>query len=195
MNLSFTWYFIADLEMGWLGLILVPVPSMVFQLIVKWTFMYHKIVKLDLAWWKDIAWQVFVAPLMGGSVFIVFLSFVLKVLWPAATVGLTGMALVVAAAPLILLILVGGLLLYMPIYSYCGGWGKHTLNDFKKAIPLTGPSILITYPLYKLARWGYKKSPFKKYSNFSFAEKAYEELVEVSEIREAGVRHIKSGGD
>jgi len=192
LNLFFTWYFLAVLDMSWLGIILIPVPSKIFELIVKWIFMYKKIIKLDLKWWKDILWQVFIAPLIAGSFFVGFLLFVLHVLWPAATEGLHGMQLIIAAAPLILLILIGGLFLYMPLYSYLGGWGEHTLNDFKKCIPLTGPSIIITYPLYKMARWGYRKSPFKKKARFGMGEKAFDELLEVAEIRQTSIEDIKA---
>ncbi|MBD3351414.1 MAG: hypothetical protein GF364_08000 [Candidatus Lokiarchaeota archaeon] len=183
LNLFFTWFFLVHLEMAWLGLILIPVPSKILEFILKWTFMYKKLIKLDSKWWKDIAWQVFIAPILSGLIFVGYLVLLLYILWPIITEGLTGMTLILTGAPIIILALVGGLFLYMPFYSYLGGWDENTLKDFKKCIPLTGPSLIITYPLFKIARKYSNKSPFKKYANFDMGNDAYEELLEVAEIR------------
>ncbi|MHA1730908.1 MAG: hypothetical protein ACTSU5_03150, partial [Promethearchaeota archaeon] len=191
MNLFFTWYFLAYLEWGWIGFILIGVPSTLMSIVVRWVFMHYKIIKLDWAWWKDVGWQVFVAPLLSGTVFIAFLMFVLYVLFPAVTAGLTGMLLILAAAPLVILMIVGGLLLYMPFYSWMGGWDDNTLRDFRKSVPLTGPSIVLTYPLLRIAEKFHEKSPFKKLSHMKVGDAALEELIDLGRIR---TRQASAGG-
>lgn len=191
VNWFSTWYFLAILQMGWIGLILMIVPGKVVEFIIKWIFMYKKIIKLDKEWWKDVAWQLFVAPLLSGSIFILFLVFMLDFLWPIITAGLTGTALLLIGAPIILLVLVGGLFLYMPLYSYLGGWDKNTLRDFKKCIPLTGPSLVVTWPLMKIADKFHEKSPFKTKSHLDIGDKAFEELLELGEIRAKGIKDQK----
>jgi hypothetical protein len=49
---------------------------------------------------------------------------------------------------------------YFPLYPFFGGFDEYSLGVYKKAVALTGPSILFTWPFYKLFAWGYRHSPF-----------------------------------
>lgn len=188
VNWFSTWYFLAVLQMGWIGLIVMIIPGKVVEFIIKWIFMNKKIINLDKDWWKDVSWQLFIAPLLSGGVFILFLVLMLNVIWPIVTDGLTGMQLIFAGAPIILLVLVGGIFLYMPLYSYLGGWDENTLRDFKKCIPLTGPSLIITYPLMKIASKFHAKSPFRNRSHLKIGDEAFKELISLGEIRQKSLK-------
>ena len=62
VNLAFMYYFLAVLQMGWLGLVLYGVPWSLASLVIKWIFMNKKVIALDRKFWKDIVWQVIIAP-------------------------------------------------------------------------------------------------------------------------------------
>ncbi len=185
VNLYFTWYFLAVLKLGWLGLIIRGVPMELIALTIRYIYVHRKIIKLDLAWWKDIAWQVFAAPILAGIVFTGYMLLILYGLWPIVSAGLYSMQLIFAAIPILLLLLLGVVLVYMPLYSWLGGWDENTLRDFRRCIPLTGPSLFITYPMLKLVNKFYEKSPFKKLGHMRVGDVAFEELLELGQVRSA----------
>lgn len=183
MNLFFTWYFLVVLDMGWLGLILRGFPAQVMVVIVRLIFTHVKILPLPGSWWKDVAWQVFAAPFLAGTVLIGFMLLIFYGLWPAVSANLEGGMLLVAAAPILILVLIGGLFIYMPIYAWLGGWDENTLRDFKKSLPLSGPTIVLTYPLYKISTKFHAKSPFKRLSHMKVGDVALGELLELGRER------------
>ncbi|HMF34881.1 MAG TPA: hypothetical protein VKK79_25900, partial [Candidatus Lokiarchaeia archaeon] len=183
MGFFFTWYFLAVLHMGWLGMILIGVPFTILSVIVKLTFMNAKLLPLPWSFWKDIGWQVFVAPMIAGAVFTIFGQIILQLVWPIVSQGLTGFAMIGAAAA-VMAILVGGLLvLYIPVYSWFGGWDDHTMRDFRKSVPLTGFSLFIVLPMYRLFDYFYRKSPFKKQAKMNIGDIAFAELLELGRER------------
>ena len=79
--------------------------------------------------------------------------------------------------------LIGVFGIYMPLISWLGIWDERSLKTFKRAVGLSGPSIWIIYPMYKIFETFYKKSPFKKQSYVELGEVAERELEELSLMR------------
>ena len=191
-NLFFTWFFIIYLEIGWLGLVLAGVPMDLFAFFVQWIYMSKKILKIDFKFWKDIGWQVFVAPALATAVFGVAIYLVAYVLYPVMKIpfldvnflGVDGGGILIPGAIMLIMLLLLLVFLYMPLYAYFGGWDNRTLNIFRKAVPLTGPSLWLIYPLYKIMMKFHEKSPFKKRAYMRLGDDAQEELYELAILRE-----------
>lgn len=183
MNLFFTWYFFVVLDVGWIGLIVVGLPGDVVGIVVRYAFVHYKILNLGGSFWRDVAWQVFAAPALAGAAFVAYMLLLLRGLWPIVSVGLTGTGLLFAAVPVLLLLMAGVVFVYMPLYSYFGGWDKNTLRDFRKCIPLTGPSLPITYPMWRLVEKFHARSPFKEKAHMKVGDAAFEELVALGRYR------------
>ncbi len=183
VNLFFTWYFIVVLNMGWLGLVMIGVPWTLVAMVIRYIYMQRKILHLEWAFWKDIAWQVFLAPAIAGFTFVAFQMFVLLVIWPWISAGLFGME-VIGPTIAVLAMLIGGLMvIYVPLYAWLGGWDDQTMRDFKKSVPLSGPSLFIVYPMYKLFLKCYNKSPFKKRAKMQIGDRAFQELLDLGRER------------
>ena len=184
LNLFFTYYFLYILELGWLGLVLAPVPTSIISLIIRWTYMNKKIIPLDRTFWKDAGWQIFVAPLTAGAAFLVFLQITIRTIWPVLKAPFEGPALLIPGiAMLVILLLVGVMLIYIPLISYLGFWDEKSITIFKRAVSLSGPSIIIVYPMYKVFNHFYQRSPFKEKHAMKLGEVAEAELAELAEIR------------
>ncbi|MBD3350302.1 MAG: hypothetical protein GF364_02340 [Candidatus Lokiarchaeota archaeon] len=190
-NLFFTWFFLVYLEMGWLGLILTGVPMDIFGFIVRWIYMSKKVLKLEYAFWKDIAWQAFVAPFISGMVLAGLISLLLYGVYPLVKqpfvgmdfLGLEGGGILIPAVILIVVLLLSVVFIYFPLYSLLGGWDDRTLNIFRKCVGLTGPSIWLIYPMYKIFKKFHAKSPFKKRAYMNIGDLAQEELKELAIMR------------
>ncbi|MHA1732575.1 MAG: hypothetical protein ACTSU5_11580, partial [Promethearchaeota archaeon] len=191
VNLFFTWYFLVVLQMGWMGLIVKGLPMDIIALVAKYVFVHKRILRLDLGWWKDIGWQVFVAPLLAGTVLVLYMLAVLYGLWPIVSAGLYSMQLIFAAIPVLALLFLGIIFIYMPLYSYLGGWDENTLRDFRRCIPLTGPSLFITYPMLKIVNKFYAKSPFKKLAHMNIGDEGFKELLELGQMRNENIVQMK----
>jgi hypothetical protein len=183
MNLFFTWYFLAVLQLGWLGMLLSSAPSSFLSFIVYLLYVHYKILPLPKSFWKDIGWQVFVAPVIAGAFFTIFGQITLNIIWPIVSAGVYGYAIIGSAAATIA-ILVGGLLfIYIPLYSWFGGWDEHTMRDQRKSVPLTGFSLFITLPMYRLFDFFYRKSPFKQRAKMQIGDLAFAELIDLGRER------------
>jgi len=201
-NLFFTWFFIVYLEMGWLGLILIGVPMDIIGFLIRWIYMSKNILKLDFKFWKDIAWQTFIAPILSGGIFGIFLYLQLYVLYPILKkpfetmdlFNIKGGGILFAAFIVLGLLIVSLIFIYMPLYSYFGGWDDNTLKIFKKSVALTGPSLWLIYPMYKLFAKFYKKSPplFKRLAYMKIGEIASEELKELAIMRKNNLMNLKN---
>ena len=62
-NLFFTWFFLWELQLGWVGMVLAGVPMSLIRLFVRWIYMQKKIITLDKVFWKDFFWSIFAAPI------------------------------------------------------------------------------------------------------------------------------------
>ncbi len=183
VNLFFTWYFLAFLNWGWLGYMLTGVPMSLIAMILRFTFMQKKILRLGWSFWKDIAWQVYVAPAIAGFIFVAYQLFVLQILWPIISYGQSGMGIILPTLVALLLLIAGLMVIYIPLYAWFGGWDAHTLRDFKKSVPLSGPSLFIVYPMYKMFARFSKTSPFKRLATWQLGDSAYKELLELGRER------------
>jgi len=193
VNLFFTYYFLMVLDMGWMGIILIPLPWTYTSLIIKWIYMHKKILKLDMAFWKDMAWQTYIAPLDAGAIYVLFMLAVLLGVWPIISAPFSGDLLLVPLIVCLVLLVLGLLLLYFPLISWFGFWDERSLNTFRRAVALSGPSLWLIYPMYKIFNAFYKKSPFKKQSYFKLGDIAEVELQELMVLRhESFVEYMKN---
>ncbi|MHA1338931.1 MAG: hypothetical protein ACTSRZ_03140 [Promethearchaeota archaeon] len=200
-NLFFTWFFMVHLEMGWLGLILIGVPMELTGFIIRWIFMSTKILKLDIKFWKDIAWQTFIAPLLSGGVYAFILYFLLYVVYPLikapfvdmSLFGIEGGGILIPGLIILVLLMISVLIVYLPLYSFFGGWDDRTLKVFKKSVALTGPSLFLIYPMYKIFLQFHKKAPpyFKRAAYIKLGEIAQEELKELAIMRKNNIDIFK----
>ncbi len=191
IDLFFTWYFFVVLNLGWVGLILMAVPSQVVRIIVRYIWVHKHMVKLDMAFWKGIAWQVFVAPLLAGACYWGFIWFAAYGIYPALRAALGDDLIVISTLVVILFVIVTAFLFYFPLYAFFGGFDEYSLGVYKKAVALTGPSILFTWPFYKLFTWGYRHSPFKLRAKIAFSEQANREVLELARLRLEGRTRAK----
>ncbi|HMF34880.1 MAG TPA: hypothetical protein VKK79_25895, partial [Candidatus Lokiarchaeia archaeon] len=122
MNLFFTWYLLAVLHMGWLGLILIGVPSSLFGFVAKFTYMHLKILPLNTRFWKDIAWRVFGAPALAAFIFVLYALVFTQGVWPAISQGQSGILLLLCVGVTLIGLFAGLLILYLPLHAYFGGW-------------------------------------------------------------------------
>lgn len=183
INLFFTWYFLAYLRLGWVGVLLQPLPTTYLGLILKWIFMNKTVIHLDKQFWKDIAWQCFVAPLLAGGVLILWMELILQGLWPLISWPFEGDLILIPAIIAMVLLLLGAIFIYFPLVSFFGFWDERSLNTFRRAVALSGPSIWLIWPLYKIFNHFYQKSPFKKQSYSKLGEISEPELKDLMEMR------------
>jgi hypothetical protein len=193
VNTFFAYYFLFTLRLGWLGMVLIPFPMECFSLVIKWIFMKKKIVDIDWKFWKGCAWQVFGAPLIAGFFYVFFILFILQVFWPLISAPFFAWQILYKMDWLLFipvfitlgLLLAGVMLIYMPLYGFVGGFDEHTLNDFKKSVALSGPSIWLIYPFYKIMKHFHHKAPewARQRAPIEGTEDALKELDELSLIR------------
>ena len=127
--LLFSSYF--TLELGWDAHC--RSPASYLGVILKWWYMKRHIINLDLDFFKAIAWQCFLAPALGGAIFIGYLElFRLLGLWPLISPSFPGMLILFPAAILLILLLVGMFLIYFPVVSYFAFWDERNLATFRR---------------------------------------------------------------
>lgn len=71
----------------------------------------------------------------------------------------------------------------MPLYGLLGAWDERSLEDFRKAALISGPSKFVIMGMYKLTRWGHEHSPLKNRFQIEY-EKGLEEAKIITKIRE-----------
>jgi hypothetical protein len=197
VNLAVTYYFLWVLQLGWLGLILVPVPYDLVKLVVRWIYVNKKLLKMDRAFWRDIAWQVFVAPICAGFGLVGWVYFILATLWPIILLTFPEMWLLIGVIIMLVVLFLGVVFIYLPLYSWFGGWDDRSMEIFKRSVAITGPSLFIVYPMYKIFNHFHQRSPFKKKAYIALGEAADQELLELSLMRyervEKFVDDVQSG--
>jgi len=72
--------------------------------------------------------------------------------------------------------------IFMPLYGFLGAWDPHSIDDFRKAAIISGPSRPIVMRLYKNTKFGYERSPWKDKFVIPY-EKAEQEANELYELR------------
>ena len=70
----------------------------------------------------------------------------------------------------------------MPVFGYLGAWDDQSLEDFRKAARISGPSRVIITRLYNNARFGHERSPWKDKFKIP-SDEAMKEAQELFEIR------------
>ena len=193
IDFFFTWYFFVILNLGWFGLIITGVPSQVMRMVVRYIWVHRNMVKFDAAFWKGIAWQVFLAPLLAGACYWIFIWIAAYMVYPFLRVTLGDDFIVLTTLLIVIFVLVTAFIIYFPLYAFFGGFDEYSLNVYKKAVALTGPSIIFTWPFYKLFTWGYRHSPFKKQAVISFSKEADREVLELARLRLEGRAKAKKG--
>ena len=99
VNLFFIYYFLMVLEWGWLAVVLSGLPWELISFLIRWVFVHKKVLPLPWQFWKSIAWQCFVAPLIGGAAFVVGLEIILLVIWPVISAPFVGDLILIPLIP------------------------------------------------------------------------------------------------
>lgn len=73
--------------------------------------------------------------------------------------------------------------LFMPLYGFLGAWDEKSLDDFRKSTLMAGPSKRLVTALYRSAKFGYERSPFKGKFVIPY-EIAEQQALEITNIRE-----------
>jgi hypothetical protein len=113
--------------------------------------------------YRKIAWQIFIAPLLTAVCYGITLLIFQATVWPLLDLLFIAIAgdigpLIVAAFILLGVLFIFPALFYAPYYALFGGWDDFTLEEFKKAALLTGPSKFVVMSLYKITAFFYKRS-------------------------------------
>ncbi len=187
VNIIFTFLMIVLWQWGWLGIILAGVPAQIMNMVVRGIFVYKKLLPLDKAFWKDIVWQVFVAPSLAMGGFMVVLLVGINVMYPSLLSLFPDTLMIIPLLITILFIFfVGLIIVYFPLYAFFGGMDEYGLEVFRKSVALTGPGMILAWPIYKLLRWGYKHSPFKRLGQMKMVPDVKRELLELAYLRKEG---------
>lgn len=112
------------------------------------------------------AYQTLVAPLACMIPFALLYSLVMKPAFQATWVAVEGtdmewFAYALAAIYLLLILFGFPIVFIMPLYGFTGAWDPQTLEDFRKAAAISGPSKFLVSLLQKMTAFGYRFSPFK----------------------------------
>ncbi|NMC04140.1 MAG: hypothetical protein GYA24_02955 [Candidatus Lokiarchaeota archaeon] len=138
-----------------------------------WIYITRKIIPLHF---KKAAWQNWIATAMAGFM---YYWVVQLVFW------LLGRILPVAIAAIIVVVL-GIYVLPGPGYffplAFLGGYDEHTIEDFKNAVMLAGPSKIVVVPWYKCAALAARASPL--HDRFPmYYEQVAEEIAELMAMK------------
>ncbi len=186
VDLAITYLVFIVWNLGWVGLVVGGLPSQAMRIIVRWIFVNKKMVRFDIKFWKGIYWQVFVAPLLAMGCFVGLIFFDVFVVYDFLQAAMGDGLIVISTAITLVLVIFMAFLIYLPLYAFFGGFDEYSLNVYKKAVALTGPSIIFTWPFYKLFAWGYRHSPFKRRAKITFSEEADKEVRELAHLRLEG---------
>ncbi len=191
IDLALTYVAFIVFNLGWVGLVIKGLPSQAMRIIVRWVYVNKKMVKFDTQFWKGIYWQVFIAPLLAMGCFVGLIFFDINVVYVALQVALGDALIVVSTLIVIILVIFMAFMVYLPLYAFFGGFDEYSLSVYKKAVALTGPSIIFTWPFYKLFSWGYRHSPFKRQAIIAFSADADREVHELARLRLEGQAQLQ----
>ncbi|MBN2154370.1 MAG: hypothetical protein JW839_23140 [Candidatus Lokiarchaeota archaeon] len=175
--------------------ILAPIPVRIIFVIVGWTYIDKRIIPLKPT--RDWLGQGVVATGVATAAFCGILYVLIFVIYPGLyDVTLSGFrsafpsgdtAEYLALLPGVLIILASLLVfpecIFAPLYALFGGWDDVSLEDFRKAALLAGPSKGITMLMYKISKFFHDRSPWKNRFAFKNTDLALKEADELLQIR------------
>jgi O-antigen/teichoic acid export membrane protein len=156
-------------------------PAYFTKMLWAWFLIHRNLIKVKIPWWQMLSPVIAVLPLVPINYGIVLLF---------TAYGTSSLLVSIVFALFILIFLLFGapILVVFPILGLIGGWDERQLEHLRDAAEISGPSKGIVKLLYKGANWGYKHSPFKKWSQkFRIPwEDADREAYELLELRKNG---------
>ncbi|MEX2726402.1 MAG: lipopolysaccharide biosynthesis protein [Candidatus Sigynarchaeum springense] len=177
--------------------IFAPIPVRIIFVIIGWTYIDKRIISLKPT--RDWMGQGLIATGIATAVFCGILYVLIFWIYPgmydATLAGFKSVfpegdvAEYLALIPGVLIILASLLVfpecIFAPLYAYFGGWDDVSLDDFRKAALLAGPSKGITMLMYKISKFFHERSPWKNKFAFKDTELALKEADELLQIRRA----------
>jgi|SRR5271157_672999 len=171
----------------WVYLIYPGFVMNIIRTIIAYAWIQKTLLKID---YKRIAWQVILAPVLAAASYGFVLYILTLTFWPwmnsmfTLAIGPTyGLQYGVLAGSLIMLFAVLFVFpgaLYAPFLALFGGWDEFTLEEFRKAALISGPSRGITLWIYKsfkifsrISPW-YNKHPI---ADYEIVQNEVEDLV------------------
>ncbi|MEX2728771.1 MAG: lipopolysaccharide biosynthesis protein [Candidatus Sigynarchaeum springense] len=115
-----------------------------------WVYITRRIIPLHF---RKAAWQNWISTAMAGFVYYWVVSGVFTLLGLVVPVIYAAIACVVLG-----IYVLPGIGYFFPL-ALLGGYDKHTLEDFKNAVALAGPSKIVVVPWYKCASLAARISP------------------------------------
>ncbi|MBD3188048.1 hypothetical protein GF325_14520 [Candidatus Bathyarchaeota archaeon] len=191
MQVFFIWLFLYGLKLnvvfGFNGIVFILSFEHFFPRFIKmimcWVYTQKRIFKLKLNFM-----QTFVIPIVSSIPTLLFGNlyylFAFKPIENFFVPILGEYALLVPAAIYVVIgILIVPLCIFLPLTGFLGGWDDFGLLTFRKAVDLSGPSRLISMPLYKAVLFGARRSPLHNRwkMDWSQAAKEIQELMEMKE--------------
>ncbi|MHA1732110.1 MAG: hypothetical protein ACTSU5_09205 [Promethearchaeota archaeon] len=128
-------------------------PILIGLLLAKWFYIHKRIVPVKIP-----VWQAFVAPIFP---FLIVLG--IATLWTVALAPAMVLAVghLVTGLVTVLFAFIGGLMfIFIPLYTFFGGWDDYGLQVFEDAVGLAGPAKVFFVPIYKLSAGLAHLSPF-----------------------------------
>lgn len=148
-------------------------PAILFKTITAYFYIHFKICKIHVN-----GYQTFFVPLVSGSIIYVIMQLIMNFIFPSLQSMLTFIPAILISIFLILFVMLFG---YIPLTALLGGWDSQSLEDFKRATKMSGPSKIFVKPLYVLMeKISLRSKMFNKYPiDASEAIKEANELLEL----------------
>ena len=175
-NAVLAWFGTEAVYWAWL---FAETPAYAAKMIYGWIIIKKKLFpeqKIDIPYY-----QTFVAPALSLVVFLplnLLLINLFRIVWETNEIAGYGLAVVL----LIMILFIFPIFILMPLYGLLGAWDERSLDDFRKAALISGPSKFVVMGMYKLTKWGYEHSPLKGRFHISY-DKGIEEAKEITRIR------------
>jgi hypothetical protein len=172
---------------------MLPFAPNLFRGIATWLYVGKKVVPVE---WRKFAYQSFIAPIIPAIMY-GFIGWIwVETVFPAIAAGVGGgeLGLIISAIITVLFAIFFGLFFFFPMYGVFGGWDNHTIQVFKEAVEISGPSKFIFMPILKVTLFFGLRS--KLHNKFPIPnEEAQAEAVDLMKIRhvkDALVKEIKA---
>jgi hypothetical protein len=119
--------------------------------VTQYIYIHVRIFKLRIAWWQTV-----VVPVLSCLILmcITLPAYYFIYLPMAAQYGF-----LIAAIPLIIIMIVVALVGYYPVTALLGGWDTGSIEEFEKVVKISGPSKGIVRPMFALIKKASKLSP------------------------------------
>ncbi|MFX0100222.1 MAG: hypothetical protein ACFFCS_11625 [Candidatus Hodarchaeota archaeon] len=164
-------------------------PLSLTRMVINWWYVNKYICKISSAF-KKVFWQTFVAPVIPG-----FINIGMGFAWnywvfPPLAAAVTD----IPAAIISVMFAFGfGLIFcFIILYGFFGGWDDHSLQIFKEAIAISGPSRILFVPVYGLTAALVKISPLHNKFPMEYKE-AVREMKELMIQRDKNTEKVKEG--